>query len=115
MSERLLKLAIPNHVIWLINFYLIFHSLLNAIAEILRFADREFYLDWWNAESIQYFWKTWNTPVNWLRFLIEMEQIFYSSGPSMVCSALVSADDSSRLLKVSSINLFNCLFTHKIY
>lgn len=42
--ERLLKLAIPNHFIWLIFFYLYFHSILNLIAEILRFADRKFYL-----------------------------------------------------------------------
>lgn len=42
--ERILKLAIPNHLIWLMFFYLFFHSFLNLIAEILRFADREFYL-----------------------------------------------------------------------
>ncbi|VDK23190.1 unnamed protein product, partial [Anisakis simplex] len=42
--ERVLKLAIPNHVIWLICFYTVFHSFLNLIAEILRFADRQFYL-----------------------------------------------------------------------
>lgn len=42
--ERVLKLAVPNHVIWLICFYTIFHSALNLIAEILRFADRQFYL-----------------------------------------------------------------------
>ncbi|KAK6009204.1 hypothetical protein OSTOST_25897, partial [Ostertagia ostertagi] len=41
--ERLLKLAIPNIVIWLIGFYTIFHAMLNLIAEVLRFADREFY------------------------------------------------------------------------
>jgi diacylglycerol O-acyltransferase 1 len=42
--ERVLKLAIPNHLIWLMFFYLYFHSFLNLIAEIMRFADREFYL-----------------------------------------------------------------------
>ncbi|VDM50747.1 unnamed protein product [Toxocara canis] len=62
--ERILKLAIPNHVIWLICFYTVFHSFLNLLAEILRFADRQFYLDFWNAETISYFWKTWNIPVH---------------------------------------------------
>ncbi|CAD6193928.1 unnamed protein product [Caenorhabditis auriculariae] len=62
--ERLLKLAVPNHVIWLIFFYSTFHSLLNLIAEVLRFADREFYRDFWNAETVSYFWKTWNIPVH---------------------------------------------------
>ncbi|VDN25434.1 unnamed protein product [Gongylonema pulchrum] len=62
--ERVLKLAIPNHVIWLIFFYTIFHSLLNLIAEIMEFADRQFYLDFWNAETLTVFWKTWNIPVH---------------------------------------------------
>lgn len=64
MLERLLKLAIPNHVIWLFWFYLFFHSTLNIAAELTRFADREFYRDWWNSESITYFWSNWNIPVH---------------------------------------------------
>ena len=43
MVERLLKLALPNHIIWQIGFYALFHSLLNLCAELLRFADRQFY------------------------------------------------------------------------
>lgn len=62
--ERLLKLAIPNHIIWLMLFYLYFHSFLNLLAELLRFSDRQFYLDFWNSESISTFWKTWNIPVH---------------------------------------------------
>ncbi|XP_038616146.1 diacylglycerol O-acyltransferase 1 [Tachyglossus aculeatus] len=62
--ERLLKLAVPNHLIWLIFFYWFFHSCLNALAEILQFGDREFYRDWWNAESVTYFWQNWNIPVH---------------------------------------------------
>uniref|UniRef100_A0A915CPK2 O-acyltransferase n=1 Tax=Ditylenchus dipsaci TaxID=166011 RepID=A0A915CPK2_9BILA len=62
--ERVLKLAIPNHLIWLMFFYLVFHSALNLIAEIMRFADREFYLDFWNSETVGTFWKTWNIPVH---------------------------------------------------
>ena len=62
--ERVLKLAIPNHLIWLMFFYLYFHSFLNLVAELMRFADREFYLDFWNSESVSVFWKTWNIPVH---------------------------------------------------
>ena len=64
IAERLFKLAVPNHIIWLLFFYTIFHSAMNLLAEILRFADREFYRDFWNAETIQYFWQTWNIPVH---------------------------------------------------
>lgn len=52
-QERLLKLAIPNHLIWLIWFYLIFHCALNITGEILKFADRDFYSDWWNSPGIR--------------------------------------------------------------
>ncbi|XP_012229582.1 diacylglycerol O-acyltransferase 1 [Linepithema humile] len=63
-SERLLKLAIPNHLVWLCFFYLIFHSFLNLMGELLHFADRNFYCDWWNANNIDTFWRTWNMPVH---------------------------------------------------
>ncbi|XP_022240058.1 diacylglycerol O-acyltransferase 1-like [Limulus polyphemus] len=56
--------VVPNHLIWLLFFYWFFHSCLNAVAEILRFADREFYQDWWNAETVNYFWQNWNIPVH---------------------------------------------------
>lgn len=62
--ERLLKFAVPNHVCWLILFYCIFHSYFNILAEVLRFADREFYREWWNAETVPEFWKNWNIPVH---------------------------------------------------
>jgi len=63
-TERLLKLSVPNHLLWLIWFYLIFHSFLNSLGEILQFADRDFYHDWWNANNIAKFWSTWNLPVH---------------------------------------------------
>ncbi|KAI2655148.1 Diacylglycerol O-acyltransferase 1 [Labeo rohita] len=64
MTERLLRLAVPNHLIWLIFFYWFFHSSMNFVAELLRFGDREFYRDWWNSETITYFWQNWNIPVH---------------------------------------------------
>ncbi|XP_037882583.1 diacylglycerol O-acyltransferase 1 [Glossina fuscipes] len=63
-TERLLKLALPNHLVWLCFFYLTFHSLLNAVGELLHFADRNFYGDWWNARNIDVFWRNWNMPVH---------------------------------------------------
>ena len=40
-------LQIPNHFIWLMFFYAFFHSMLNVLAELLMFGDRDFYQDWW--------------------------------------------------------------------
>ncbi|KAL1400063.1 hypothetical protein pipiens_002111 [Culex pipiens pipiens] len=70
-SERLLKLAIPNHLMWLCFFYLTFHSFLNLMGEVLHFADRKFYNDWWNANNIDIFWRNWNMPVHNCAFFHE--------------------------------------------
>ncbi|XP_038567493.1 diacylglycerol O-acyltransferase 1b [Micropterus salmoides] len=64
MTERLLRLAVPNHLLWLMFFYWFFHSSMNFSAELLRFGDRQFYKDWWNSESVTYFWQNWNIPVH---------------------------------------------------
>ena len=50
---RTLKLAVPNIAIWLLFFYAYFHAFMNACAEVLRFGDRQFYRDWWNAPNVQ--------------------------------------------------------------
>ncbi|WAR12309.1 DGAT1-like protein [Mya arenaria] len=51
--ERLLKLAIPNHFIWLMFFYWFFHSTLNVIAEVLK-----------NSDTVNSFWSNWNIPAS---------------------------------------------------
>ncbi|XP_010242272.1 PREDICTED: diacylglycerol O-acyltransferase 1 isoform X2 [Nelumbo nucifera] len=48
--ERVLKLSVP--------------TLLNILAELLCFGDREFYKDWWNAKTIEEYWRMWNMPVH---------------------------------------------------
>jgi len=65
-GERLLKLALPNHALWVVWFYLVFHSFLNITGELMMFADRKFYGAWWNAPDVGTFWRLWNLPVhNW--------------------------------------------------
>ena len=61
--ERLMKLSTISLIIWLAGFFAVFQSLLNAIAEVMRFGDREFYTDWWNSPSVGAYWRTWNKPV----------------------------------------------------
>ncbi|XP_031116374.1 diacylglycerol O-acyltransferase 1A-like [Ipomoea triloba] len=62
--ERVLKLSVPNLYVWLCMFYCFFHLWLNILAELLRFGDREFYKDWWNAKTIDEYWRMWNMPVH---------------------------------------------------
>lgn len=58
-----MKLSTISLVIWLAGFFAIFQSLLNALAEVMRFGDREFYTDWWNSSSLGTYWRSWNRPV----------------------------------------------------
>nr|ACO55634.1 type I diacylglycerol acyltransferase [Echium pitardii] len=62
--ERVLKLSVPNIYVWLCMFYCLFHLWLNILAELLCFGDREFYKDWWNAQTIEEYWRMWNMPVH---------------------------------------------------
>ena len=64
MTERILKLAIPTLLYWLIMFYTMFHVWLNLLAELTHFADREFYRQWWNATTLGDYWRLWNMPVH---------------------------------------------------
>lgn len=61
--ERLMKLSTISLVVWLAGFFAVFQSALNALAELMRFGDREFYTDWWNSPSVGAYWRTWNKPV----------------------------------------------------
>ena len=61
--ERLMKLSTISIIVWLAGFFALFQSFLNALAEILRFGDRQFYEDWWNSTSLKMYWSTWNKPV----------------------------------------------------
>ncbi|CAI0387907.1 unnamed protein product [Linum tenue] len=61
--ERVLKLSVPNLYVWLCMFYCFFHLWLNILAELLRFGDREFYKDWWNAKTVEEYWRMWNMGV----------------------------------------------------
>ncbi|KAK4265641.1 hypothetical protein QN277_026666 [Acacia crassicarpa] len=62
--ERVLKLSLPNLYVWLCMFYCFFHLWLNILAELLRFGDREFYKEWWNAKTVEEYWRMWNMPVH---------------------------------------------------
>ncbi len=63
-GESLLQLIIPLYLTNILLFFAIFEGLSNAAAEITRFADREFYSDWWNSANIEEFARKWNKIVH---------------------------------------------------
>jgi hypothetical protein len=63
LYEYIYLLGVPTLFLWVIGFYGVFHCMFNAIAEVTRFQDREFYLAWWDSTSMSEFWRLWNRPV----------------------------------------------------
>ncbi|XP_078713688.1 sterol O-acyltransferase 1 isoform X3 [Lampetra fluviatilis] len=61
--------TLPGVLILLLAFFAFLHCWLNAFAEMLRFADRMFYQDWWNSTSFANYYRTWNVVVHdWLYY-----------------------------------------------
>ncbi len=94
LVERLLKLSISSLFIWLLAFYSIFHSILNAFGEVLCFGDRTFYHAWWNANTIEEYWRFWNAPVHhWFKrhVYIPMRIAGYSASAAQATIFVISA------------------------
>jgi sterol O-acyltransferase len=72
-------LPVPSNsrfiTLYLLSFYAIFECVLNAFAEITRFADRGFYDAWWNSTTWDQFAREWNKPVH----LFLLRHVYHSS------------------------------------
>lgn len=55
--------VLPGTMVFLNVFFGVIHSLQSLFAELLSFADRQFYSDWWNAEGPEDFYKGLFIPV----------------------------------------------------
>ncbi|XP_062557532.1 sterol O-acyltransferase 1-like [Armigeres subalbatus] len=72
----LFESVMPATLIFLCGFFLLLHSWLNGSSELLRFADRMFYGNWWNASSFVEFFRLWNVAVSdWLYAFLYKESI----------------------------------------
>ncbi|XP_055352626.1 sterol O-acyltransferase 2-like [Paramacrobiotus metropolitanus] len=58
---------LPGSLHFMVIFYAFLHAWMNAFGEMLRFADRLFYRDWWNSTTFSNYYRTWNIVVHdWL-------------------------------------------------
>lgn len=62
--QCLFKLMMPSTFSILLLFFGLLHSWFNAWAELLRFPDRTFYLDWWNSQEFGTYYRKWNIVVH---------------------------------------------------
>ncbi|KAH8591783.1 MBOAT, membrane-bound O-acyltransferase family-domain-containing protein [Bisporella sp. PMI_857] len=111
--ERLMKLSTISLVIWLAGFFALFQSFLNALAEVMRFGDREFYTDWWNSPSLGVYWRTWNKPV----YQFMKRHVFspligrgWSTGAASVAVFLFSAVLHEILVGIPTHNIIGVAF-----
>ncbi|PIO71895.1 MBOAT family protein [Teladorsagia circumcincta] len=58
---------VPGIVCLVSLFYGLLHSWLNGFAELMRFGDRQFYMNWWHADNMAEYYRNWNLVVHdWL-------------------------------------------------
>jgi len=58
--EAISLLLVPVFACYLLIFYIVFEVACNGFAELTRFADREFYQDWWNSTTWDEFARKWS-------------------------------------------------------
>uniref|UniRef100_A0A667X8N3 O-acyltransferase n=1 Tax=Myripristis murdjan TaxID=586833 RepID=A0A667X8N3_9TELE len=69
MVLALFHSTLPGIMLLLLCFFAFLHCWLNLFGELLRFADRMFYKDWWNSTSFANYYRTWNVVVHdWLYY-----------------------------------------------
>uniref|UniRef100_A0AAQ4RS62 Sterol O-acyltransferase 2 n=1 Tax=Gasterosteus aculeatus aculeatus TaxID=481459 RepID=A0AAQ4RS62_GASAC len=85
-SKRTMVLAVfhailPGTMLLLLCFFAFLHCWLNLFGELLRFADRMFYKDWWNSTSFANYYRTWNVVVHdWLYYYGYRDFLLVSTG-----------------------------------
>uniref|UniRef100_A0A8D3DNQ0 O-acyltransferase n=1 Tax=Scophthalmus maximus TaxID=52904 RepID=A0A8D3DNQ0_SCOMX len=70
---------LPGVLVLFLGFFAFLHCWLNAFAEMLCFADRMFYKDWWNSTSFANYYRTWNVVVHdWLYYYVYRDILWIS-------------------------------------
>jgi len=62
--ERFFTLSLAFNIVWMTSFYILFVSFLQLSSEILQVKERKFFHSWWNASTMEEFWRWWNLPVH---------------------------------------------------
>ena len=87
----------PSTFSILLLFFGLLHSWFNGWAELLRFPDRTFYLDWWNSEEFGTYYRKWNIVVHEFLFYyaygdtVRFSKGKYGRGAGMFITFAVSA------------------------
>ncbi|KAF2875498.1 MBOAT, membrane-bound O-acyltransferase family-domain-containing protein [Massariosphaeria phaeospora] len=93
LGETIGRLLFPFMITFLLVFLVIFEYVLGAFAELTRFADRQFYADWWNSCDWLEFSREWNKPVHhfFRRHVYSVSKSHMSRPVATVITFLISA------------------------
>lgn len=70
------NLMIPGMTVFILGFFALLHTWLNLTGELLQFADRQFYRDWWSAHSFAEYYRKWNGVVHdWLYAYVYVDSV----------------------------------------
>ncbi|CUM64018.1 uncharacterized protein PRCAT00001606001 [Priceomyces carsonii] len=104
-----LDIVPPFLLEYILTFFLIWDSILNDIAELSRFGDRDFYGPWWNCTEWSEYARLWNKPVH--KFLLR--HVYHSSISAFkfnkVQASLVTFIISSLLHELAMFVIFGTL------
>ncbi|KYO24289.1 sterol O-acyltransferase 1 [Alligator mississippiensis] len=81
---------LPGILMYFLIFFAFLHCWLNAFAEMLRFADRMFYQDWWNSTSYANYYRTWNVVVHDWLYYYAYRDILWLFGKKFKAAAMLS-------------------------
>lgn len=86
----ILNCTLAGTLLLLVAFFAFLHCWLNAWGEMLRFADRMFYKDWWNSSNFSNYYRTWNVVVHdWLYTYIYKDCFYIFGKKQRVASQFV--------------------------
>ncbi|KAE8748717.1 hypothetical protein FOCC_FOCC004520 [Frankliniella occidentalis] len=88
-ASAVLSTVLPSGMVMLCYFYLLLHAWHNAWAEMLRFGDRMFYLDWWNQGSFAAWYRTWNVLINDWLYAYVYKDVVLLGGSRLAAKAIV--------------------------
>lgn len=87
-----LKSLLAAFFIFLLVHTCVLHSYMNFVSEVMRFADRNFYQDWWCSTSFSMFYRKWNAVVHdWIHAYMfnDVKALSRGSGVVAVCTSIV--------------------------
>jgi len=108
--------CLPATVCLFLAFFALLHSWFNAFAELLRFPDRHFYEDWWNALEFGTYYRKWNIVVHeWLYYYVYLDAIRFSKEKvsrmsSQMLTFIISAVIHELIIAVSLGYFYPILF-----